>query len=126
MWDHLQAQLHCCGVDGYQDFDKLPKWNSTNKIVPESCCVLDDVKTFKPKSPFCTSAPNVTNSYADQVNLVTEIIASNCLIPQMFTVSGMLPSTSRMAKKPHGHCYGCSNNSWSLGTSGSVFRVLLV
>ncbi|KAF5270384.1 hypothetical protein FQR65_LT05572 [Abscondita terminalis] len=65
MWNHLQAQLSCCGVDNYKDFADAPKWDKT-KVVPESCCVLVDKGTFKPLSPSCTSYPDASNSYKDR------------------------------------------------------------
>ncbi|XP_025830410.1 CD82 antigen [Agrilus planipennis] len=66
MWNHLQAQLSCCGVDDYRDFDSSPKWvaEKGRKQVPESCCVLEGDKTlFKPTSPYCTTSPSESNSY---------------------------------------------------------------
>ncbi|XP_071055358.1 CD82 antigen isoform X2 [Onthophagus taurus] len=60
MWNHFQAQLKCCGVDNYKDF------NTTNsdKKIPISCCVLEgDKSLFKPMDPSCTSNPTESNSY---------------------------------------------------------------
>lgn len=69
MWNHLMAQMSCCGVDDYRDFDQSSKWaNNRNKtIVPAACCVLDDRTTFKPKDPYCPNNPTGSNSFKDKV-----------------------------------------------------------
>lgn len=64
MWNHLQAQLQCCGVDNYRDFEQSEKWAKTGKTVPESCCVLEgDKALFRPISSTCTRSPSDANSY---------------------------------------------------------------
>lgn len=65
MWNHLQAQLSCCGVDNYQDFKEAEKWDGRLEL-PESCCVLSDKTTFKPLSPTCTTYPDASNSFKDK------------------------------------------------------------
>jgi len=35
-WDHMQADLHCCGVQNFTDWSK-PENN--NGVIPDSCCV---------------------------------------------------------------------------------------
>ncbi|KAF2885130.1 hypothetical protein ILUMI_21064 [Ignelater luminosus] len=65
MWNHLQAQLSCCGVDSADDFRDAPNWDSSRGI-PESCCVLIDKTTFKSKPPSCMTSPNSSNSYYDK------------------------------------------------------------
>lgn len=62
LWNHIQAQLSCCGVDDYKDFEDAINWDK-NKVIPESCCVLSDASTFKPKFPICTTRPDELNSY---------------------------------------------------------------
>ncbi|KAK9703965.1 Tetraspanin family [Popillia japonica] len=60
MWNHLQAQLHCCGVNNYKDFNT----SHSDRVIPESCCVLEgDASLLKPVYPICTSRPSETNSY---------------------------------------------------------------
>lgn len=63
MWDHLQAQLSCCGVDNYKDFQHSEKWVKSGKTIPESCCVLDDKTLFKQMTTTCNRSPNESNSY---------------------------------------------------------------
>jgi len=64
MWNHLQAQLKCCGVDSHEDFANTAWANySADKVIPESCCVLKDFVTLKAESPTCTTSPNDVNSY---------------------------------------------------------------
>ncbi|CAH0553802.1 unnamed protein product [Brassicogethes aeneus] len=65
-WDHLQANLQCCGVDGYTDYQANSAWARQSKVVPESCCVLEpgrDPLVLKPLASTCTSSPNDVNSY---------------------------------------------------------------
>ncbi|XP_017770533.1 PREDICTED: tetraspanin-18-like, partial [Nicrophorus vespilloides] len=63
VWNHLQAEMHCCGVDNYKDFDVTPWKKDSGKEIPESCCVLQDKATLKPLSPGCTKNPSISNSY---------------------------------------------------------------
>ncbi|KAJ8949023.1 hypothetical protein NQ318_005197 [Aromia moschata] len=60
-WDSLQTSLHCCGVDNYTDYQSNEAWARGDKIIPESCCVLDDSK--KPLTSGCTTSPSDVNSY---------------------------------------------------------------
>lgn len=64
-WDSLQVSLHCCGVDNYTDYQTNDAWAKGEKIVPESCCVLDEA-TSLPLAPTCTTSPNDVNSYYKQ------------------------------------------------------------
>lgn len=76
-WDHLQASLHCCGVDNYEDYQKNEAWQRGEKLIPESCCVLDgDPLKLKPLAPTCTRSPNDVNSYYKKV-LYTYILIGN-------------------------------------------------
>ncbi|XP_072391470.1 tetraspanin-9-like [Diabrotica undecimpunctata] len=60
-WDGLQMSLKCCGVDDYADYQKNENWAKGDKVIPESCCVLNENK--KPKVSTCTYSPNEVNSY---------------------------------------------------------------
>lgn len=64
MWNHLMAEMSCCGVDNYLDFSESEsfKQNATQKV-PAACCVLEDTKKFIPKFPDCTQNPSAANSY---------------------------------------------------------------
>lgn len=70
-WDFMQAELHCCGVEGYQDFAEAKEFqkyaSETGQVVPESCCKLKDYsegsELFNPEDPNCIRVPSVTNSY---------------------------------------------------------------
>lgn len=64
VWDQLQANFKCCGVDNYEDFDEKLHWSNRKERIPASCCVLDgDPIKLKPKSPSCTNDPSESNSY---------------------------------------------------------------
>lgn len=64
MWNHMMAQMSCCGVDSYKDFPESPKWITGNKTIPDACCVLDgEVSLFKVKDPQCPYNPTDDNSY---------------------------------------------------------------
>ncbi|XP_052122293.1 tetraspanin-18 [Frankliniella occidentalis] len=65
VWNHLMAQLRCCGVDGYRDFAEAEQWKGyTQKVVPEACCMLQDpVSDIKPVSSSCVYNPSEANSY---------------------------------------------------------------
>lgn len=65
-WDSLQVSLHCCGVDNYTDYQNNDAWAKGDKIIPESCCVLDEA-TLAPLAPTCTTSPNDVNSYYKKV-----------------------------------------------------------
>ncbi|CAJ0583916.1 unnamed protein product, partial [Mesorhabditis spiculigera] len=36
-WNYLQKSLHCCGIDGYEDWYYNARW-PTGQFVPDSCC----------------------------------------------------------------------------------------
>lgn len=65
MWNHMMATFHCCGVKDNHDFHAAPGWraNSRGRVLPEACCVLEDVKNFIPLDKNCTANPTTTNSY---------------------------------------------------------------
>jgi len=55
-------------VDNYRDFSLSEKWQQSNKVVPNSCCVLEgDIQYFKPKDPSCPDRPSESNSYYNKV-----------------------------------------------------------
>lgn len=61
MWDYINAEFKCCGVQNWEDFKTAPKWNAT---VPRSCCILDgDIAKFQPKYPACPASASDQNSY---------------------------------------------------------------
>ncbi|KAJ8973065.1 hypothetical protein NQ317_018793 [Molorchus minor] len=57
----LQTSLHCCGIDNYTDYQKNEVWARGDKVIPESCCVLDE--NMKPLTTSCTTSPSDVNSY---------------------------------------------------------------
>jgi len=66
MWNHLMAEMRCCGVENYKDFELSEKWKGQrdNRIVPEACCVLQRRNGyFKPQDESCPYAPSDTNSH---------------------------------------------------------------
>jgi len=65
MWNHLQGQMSCCGVDDYKDFNLSDSWISFkgNRTIPESCCVLQDPVKLIPRDLNCPSSPSDANSY---------------------------------------------------------------
>nr|XP_023026022.1 tetraspanin-9 [Leptinotarsa decemlineata]XP_023026023.1 tetraspanin-9 [Leptinotarsa decemlineata]XP_023026024.1 tetraspanin-9 [Leptinotarsa decemlineata]XP_023026025.1 tetraspanin-9 [Leptinotarsa decemlineata]XP_023026026.1 tetraspanin-9 [Leptinotarsa decemlineata] len=63
-WNKIQIALHCCGVDNYTDYQTNEQWLNSDKVIPESCCVLDS--NNKPLTPTCTTSPNEVNSFYDK------------------------------------------------------------
>jgi tetraspanin-18 len=64
LWDHTMVNTKCCGVNGYEDFKEAKKFSSSNKKLPEACCVLEgDVAKLQPKVKTCTQDPSNSNSY---------------------------------------------------------------
>lgn len=65
MWNHLMAQMSCCGVNDFNDFETSPAWhtNKGNRTIPEACCKLADKTTFRPEDPNCPITRN--NSFQD-------------------------------------------------------------
>ncbi|XP_017892519.1 tetraspanin-18 isoform X2 [Ceratina calcarata] len=59
-WDGMMTQLHCCGVDDYLDFRESLNWTSTDKIVPEACCMKENGNL---KDQLCPISPSANNSY---------------------------------------------------------------
>nr|XP_012143279.1 PREDICTED: tetraspanin-1 isoform X1 [Megachile rotundata]XP_012143280.1 PREDICTED: tetraspanin-1 isoform X1 [Megachile rotundata] len=59
-WDGIMTQLHCCGVESYLDFRESTNWTSTDKIVPEACCIKEN-NVLKDSS--CPINPTPNNSY---------------------------------------------------------------
>jgi len=55
-WDAVQEELHCCGVDGYQDWQSSSGWDS-KQDVPDSCC--------KTKSENCGKGASVSKIYQE-------------------------------------------------------------
>lgn len=74
-WDFMMAELQCCGVEGYADFEKAVEFKkytreeAKGQVVPEACCVLDTSKAmsnFIPADSNCITAPTTTNSYMNK------------------------------------------------------------
>lgn len=65
------ANLECCGVENYKDFEVSSAWNENkgNRTVPEACCILSDKTKFIPKDSSCPSSPSDTNSYLNKVRI---------------------------------------------------------
>ena len=78
-WDFMQAELECCGVESYEDFEKATEFVKYNReegkgqIIPESCCILDDSdrakELFIAKDKNCLTTPTIQNSYMSTVNI---------------------------------------------------------
>jgi len=71
-WDHVMAQMSCCGVEGYKDFEKARPFmdqvarEGTGMVVPKSCCILKQDSNFlliKPEDPSCVRSPRESNSF---------------------------------------------------------------
>jgi len=73
-WDFMMAELECCGVKDYHDFEgaenfqKYIRSENSGQLVPESCCFLknytqtDGINLFTPKSEDCITNPTSKNS----------------------------------------------------------------
>lgn len=79
LWDFMMAELHCCGVENYEDFDKAKRfimYKDSDQRVPEACCKLKprnqtekNEGLFVPVDANCITAPTparIGNSYMDQ------------------------------------------------------------
>lgn len=67
-WDIIQWKLHCCGVDNYVDYKDVPHFQDPDRIIPESCCVMDqklyeEKGQIRPMSPTCVRSPSDANSF---------------------------------------------------------------
>jgi len=71
-WDHVMAQMSCCGVDNYKDFNKARPWmdevakEGTGLVVPASCCILKsgtDSLLMVPQYAECPTSPSESNSF---------------------------------------------------------------
>lgn len=89
VWNHLMAQLQCCGVDNFRDFAEAEQWKSyTQKVVPEACCVLQQpVFEFKPVNTECVYNPSEANSYLYKVRTLCQFISliNKCAFLTVFT-----------------------------------------
>ena len=63
-------------MDNYRNFQEATEFikytaeAGRGQLIPEACCVLDElyeVKLFKPKDPNCLTAPTTDNSYMNEV-----------------------------------------------------------
>jgi tetraspanin-18 len=71
-WDHVMAQMSCCGVDGYKDFEKARPFTfevlqeGTGAVVPAACCMLQGDRNpllITPMEPNCIRNPTESNSF---------------------------------------------------------------
>ncbi|XP_034941118.1 tetraspanin-1 isoform X2 [Chelonus insularis] len=59
-WDGIMRQMHCCGVDDYNDFRNALNSTSSGYLVPGSCCIYSNGDM---QDPNCPTRPSDTNSY---------------------------------------------------------------
>ncbi|GAB6018651.1 Tetraspanin [Chamberlinius hualienensis] len=66
-WNRMMAELECCGVVDFRDFNGAVSWKqqNTGRIIPVQCCKLKDKKSFIPIEESCTQNPNTRNSNMD-------------------------------------------------------------
>ncbi|KAK0164403.1 hypothetical protein PV328_003036 [Microctonus aethiopoides] len=62
-WDGIMSQMHCCGVDNYEDFRNYSKWSVAGKMVPDACCIRNNGVLADPN---CPASPTSSNSYYQQ------------------------------------------------------------
>ncbi|XP_077283477.1 tetraspanin-9-like isoform X2 [Arctopsyche grandis] len=58
IWDHVQYELHCCGVDSYEDYRQIDAWPDS-RIVPDSCCRTGE------RSASCGTSGDVSRWWPD-------------------------------------------------------------
>lgn len=79
LWDFTMAELHCCGVEDYRDFEKAKlflMYKGDHQTVPETCCKLkprnqteQNEGLFVPVDSDCITTPTPArtgNSYMNQ------------------------------------------------------------
>ncbi|KAK0182493.1 hypothetical protein PV327_000629 [Microctonus hyperodae] len=78
-WDGIMSQMHCCGVDGYEDFGNYSKWSVTGQMIPEACCKRNNGVLVDSS---CSSSPNSSNSYYQQgcYKILVKAIEENAAI----------------------------------------------
>jgi len=84
-WDHLMAQLSCCGVSNFTDFSTsiaFQESKQTRQLVPASCCILDPSlypHRLVPEHTQCIFVPTTYNSFFLNgcLNSITSLAASN-------------------------------------------------
>lgn len=135
MWNHLMAEMRCCGVENYKDFELSEKWKGQrdNRIVPEACCVLQRRNGyFKPQDESCPYAPSDTNSHFNSVSKELQFASQfldliilksrkfEIIIYLLFffcSVSGMLWSPHQLDHWPskyHCDCWHWRNIDWNI------------
>lgn len=66
-WNALMAELKCCGVNNYTDFEHATQWQknkSEEMVMPLACCILKgDPKKFNVLDESCVTNPTHENSY---------------------------------------------------------------
>lgn len=94
LWDFAMSELHCCGIEGSEDFSaaKAPEFhkyanlNSESQRIPEACCKLKprnqtikDQGLFVPEDTDCITTPTTWNSYMDNgcYDTIRKVITDN-------------------------------------------------
>merc|ERR1719369_1251015 len=66
-WNSLMAELKCCGVNNYTDFENAVMWQdnkTSDMVIPVACCILDGpYSAMTPANAECTKDPKPDNSY---------------------------------------------------------------
>lgn len=66
-WNRMMAELECCGVSSFQDFQQAVHWKQlTSDMVPIQCCKLKDKKRFIPQDSTCPRLASAWNSNMDK------------------------------------------------------------
>jgi len=84
-WDHLMAQLSCCGVSNFTDFSTSMTFQESKQarqLVPASCCILDPSlypHRLVPEHTQCVFVPTTYNSFFLNgcLSSITSLAASN-------------------------------------------------
>ncbi|CAG0889783.1 unnamed protein product [Darwinula stevensoni] len=56
LWDRLQTQFGCCGVDSYEDWYGIHAW-PTKSQVPPSCCTPEALQDYGPNNCAVSAEP---------------------------------------------------------------------
>jgi len=84
-WDHMMAQLSCCGVSNFTDFSTSVSFQESKQarqLVPASCCILDPSlypHRLVPEHTQCVFVPTTYNSFFLNgcLSSITSLAASN-------------------------------------------------
>ncbi|XP_022901657.1 tetraspanin-9 [Onthophagus taurus] len=64
IWDKIQTDLKCCGVENYEDWFMIKAWED-KRWVPESCC-YPDILYDKPNGTYCGRKLNSADNWYDR------------------------------------------------------------